>query len=162
VQTTKMLEQIDARAAHQEKLDLDVRDWEKKHAKEAAADLQSRAAKIAAEVASSKAGQRICVAKIPDGDAKLLQAVVDLLKQKFSGPIFLLGESEGKVAMIASIPKGLTAKVQANKLIQEIAPIVGGKGGGRPESAQGAGPDVAKSDNATMEAHRRLVEALGS
>jgi alanyl-tRNA synthetase len=162
VQTAKMLEQIDARASHLEKLDLAVREWEKKHAKEAEADLQSRAAKIAAEVASSKTGQRICVAKIPGGDAKLLQAVVDLLKPKFSGPIFLAGESEGKVALIASIPKGLTAKVQANKLIQEIAPIVGGKGGGRPESAQGAGPDVAKSDNAIMEAHRRLVEALGS
>ena len=160
VQTTKMLEQIDARGTHLEKLDADVRDWEKKHAKEAEADLQRRAAKIAEEVALSKAGQKLCVAKIPDGDAKLLQAVVDSLKQKFSGPIFLVGESQGKVALIASIPKELTAKIQANKLIQEVAPVVGGKGGGRPESAQGAGTDLSKIGNAIMEAHRLLVAAI--
>src|SRR5213079_2406735 len=46
VQTTKMLEQIDARGAHLEKLNSDVRDWEKKHAKEAEADLRSRGANV--------------------------------------------------------------------------------------------------------------------
>jgi len=162
VQTTKMLEQIDARAAHLEKLDTDVREWEKKGAKQAEAELQSRAAKIAADVAFSKSGQKICVEKISDGDAKLLQAVVDSLKQKFNGPIFLVGESQGKLVLIASVPKELTAKIQANKLIQQVAPIVGGKGGGRPESAQGAGTDLAKIDNAMMEAHRLLVAALSS
>jgi alanyl-tRNA synthetase len=161
-QTTELLRQIDARAAHLEKLDVDVRDWEKKHAKEAEADLRSRGAQIANELALSKVGQKICVAKIPDGDAKLLQAVVDSLKQKFSGPIFLVGESQGRVALIASIPKELTGKIQANKLIQEIAPIVGGKGGGRPDSAQGAGTDLAKIDSAMMETHRLLVGALTS
>ena len=113
-------------------------------------------------MAFSQAGQRNCVEKISDGDAKLLQAIVNSLKQKFTGPIFLVGESQGKVALIASVPKELTAKIQANKLIQEIAPIVGGKGGGRPESAQGAGTDLAKIDNAMMEAHRLLVTALSS
>src|SRR5207244_5614200 len=47
VQTDEMLKQIDARAAHLEKLDVDVREWEKKHAKQAEADLRSRAAQIA-------------------------------------------------------------------------------------------------------------------
>src|ERR1700730_3681820 len=75
VQTTEMLKQIDARAAHLEKLDVDVRDWEKKHAKEAEADLRSRGAQIANELSLSKVGQKICVAKIPDADGKLLQAV---------------------------------------------------------------------------------------
>ncbi len=46
----------------------------------------------------------------------------------------------------------MTSKFQANKLIQEIAPIVGGKGGGRPESAQGGGPDASKIDKALAEA----------
>jgi alanyl-tRNA synthetase len=161
-QTTKMLEEIDARASRLDELDTDVREWEKQGAKKAEAELQSRAAKIAADVAFSKAGQRVCVKKISDGDAKLLQAVVDSLKQKFNGPIFLIGESKGKVALIASVPKELTAKIQANKLIQEVAPIVGGKGGGRPENAQGAGTDLTKIDNAMMEAHRLLVEALSA
>src|SRR5881398_730278 len=71
VQTTEMLKQIDARAAHLEKLDADVREWEKKHAKEAEADLRSRAAQIANELALSKVGQKICVVSIPEADAKL-------------------------------------------------------------------------------------------
>jgi alanyl-tRNA synthetase/REP element-mobilizing transposase RayT len=160
VETNDMLKQIDARSAHLEKLDVDVREWDKKHTKEAEADLRSRGAQIANALATSKIGQKICVAKIADADAKLLQAVVDSLKQKFSGPIFLVGESQGRVALIASIPKELTSKLQANKLIQEIAPIVGGKGGGRPENAQGAGNDANKIDNALAEAHRSLVAVM--
>src|SRR5205814_9981015 len=57
VQTTKMLEQIDARAAHFEKRNADVREWAKKHAKEAEADLRSRGAQIGNELALSKGGQ---------------------------------------------------------------------------------------------------------
>src|SRR5881296_1798394 len=83
VQTDEMLKQIGARAAHLEKLDVDVRDWEKKHAKEAEADLRSWASQIADDLASSKIGQEICVASVPEADAKLLQAVADALKQKF-------------------------------------------------------------------------------
>ncbi len=145
-----------------EKLDAEVREWEKKAAKQADAQLQKQAAQVANELVLSKAGQKICVAKIPNANAKLLQAIVDVAKNKFSGPIFLMGESEGRVALIASVPKELTTKIQANKLIQEIAPIVGGKGGGRPENAQGAGTDVTQIDKALMEAHGRLVAAMTS
>jgi alanyl-tRNA synthetase len=108
----------------------------------------------------SKVGQKICVAKVADADGKLLQAVADALKQKFDGPIVLVGAQENNVSLLALIPKALSSKVQANKIIQTIAPIVGGKGGGRPESAQGGGTDPSKIDNAMMEAHRLLVEAL--
>jgi alanyl-tRNA synthetase len=162
IQTNKMLAQIDARAAHLEKLEAEVRDWEKKTAKQADAEMQKLAAQIANDLVLSKTGQKICVAKVPNADAKLLQAVVDAAKNKFSGPILLAGESEGRVALIASVPKELTSKIQANKLIQQIAPIVSGKGGGRPESAQGAGGDVAKIGDALMEAHNLLVAALSS
>ena len=157
VQTDEMLKQINARAAHLEKLDVDVREWEKKHAKEAGADLRSRASQIASELASSKIGQKICVASVPDADAKLLQAVADALKQKFDGPIVLVGVQNGNVALVAVVPKQLTSKFQANKIIQQIAPIVGGKGGGRPESAQGGGTDADKIDKALAEAKRLLT-----
>jgi alanyl-tRNA synthetase len=87
----------------------------------------------------------------------MLQGVVDALKSHFPGPIFLAGEVEGRVALIASIPKELTAQFQANKLIQEIAPIVGGKGGGRPDNAQGAGKDGAKIEEALARARELLL-----
>jgi alanyl-tRNA synthetase len=156
VQTAEMLKQIEARAAHLEKLDVDVREWEKKHAKEMEAGLRSRGAQVASELALSKVGQKICVAKIPDADGKLLQVVADALKQKFDGPIVLGGEKDGNVALVALVPKLLTAKVQANKIIQTIAPIVGGKGGGRPENAQGGGTDPSKIDDALAKARELL------
>ncbi len=157
VQTDEMLKQIDARAAHLEKLEVDVREWEKKHAKQAEADLRSRAAQIANDLALCKFGQKVCVVSVPDADAKLLQAVAGALKQKFDGPIVLAGAKDGHVALVAVVPKPLTSKFQANKIVQQIAPIVGGKGGGRPENAQGGGTDADKIDKALAEAKRLLT-----
>jgi len=154
--TAEMLKQIDARAAHLEKVDADVREWEKKTAKSAEAELKSRAAQIASELARSHAGKDFSVAEVPDADGKLLQAVVDALKSKFKGPIFLAGTRDASVALLAYVPAALTDKFQANKLIQQIAPIVGGKGGGRPENAQGAGKETSKVNQALMKARELL------
>jgi alanyl-tRNA synthetase/REP element-mobilizing transposase RayT len=155
-ETAEMLRQIDARAAHLEKVDADVREWEKQSAKTAEAELKSRAAQIANELAQSHAGEKFCVAEVRGGDAKLLQAVADRLKSKINGPIFLASAKDGNVALIAAVPKELTSKFQANKIIQQIAPIVGGKGGGRPESAQGAGKDANKIAEALAKARGLL------
>jgi alanyl-tRNA synthetase len=116
---------------------------------------------IANQLAASHGGEHFCVAEVPGADSKLLQAAVDALKPNFSGPIFLAGAKDGNVALIASVPKELTSKFQANKLIQQIAPIVGGKGGGRSENAQGAGNDVSKVNRALDEA-RKILGSHGS
>jgi len=71
--TTATLQQIDARAAHLEKLEGEVRDWEKQSAKTAEAELRSRAAQIANQLAASHAGKNLCVAEVQNGDGKLLQ-----------------------------------------------------------------------------------------
>jgi alanyl-tRNA synthetase len=154
--TTEMLQQIDARAAHLERVEVEVRDWEKQNAKTAEAEVRTRAARIANQLVASHTGKTFCVAEVQDGDGKLLQAVADTLKSKFNGPIFLIGATHGSVALIASVPKAMTSKIQANKLIQQIAPIVGGKGGGRPESAQGAGKDAGKIGTALAKARELL------
>jgi alanyl-tRNA synthetase len=161
VQTNKMLEQIDARAAHLEKLDADVREWEKQHVKQAEAEYQSRGAQIANELAAKHGKETFLVAKIEDGDGKLLQAIADSLKSKFGGPIVLAGAKDGRVALVATVPKDRTSKIQANKIIREIAPIVGGKGGGRPESAQGGGNNTAKINEA-LEQARKLLDGSRS
>jgi alanyl-tRNA synthetase len=155
-ETAEILKQIDARAVYLEKIADDVRDWEKKTAKTSEAELRSRAAQIANQLMASHAGKNFCVAEVANADAKLLQAVADALKPKFNGPIFLVSATGGSVALIAVVPKDLTAKFQANKLIQQIAPIVGGKGGGRPESAQGAGKDPSKVAEALARARELL------
>jgi alanyl-tRNA synthetase len=155
-ETKGMLEQIDARSAHFEKIEAEVHEWEKQNTKAFEVELRSRAGAIASDLAQAHAGEKFCVAKIPDADAKLLQAVVEVLKQKFDGPIFLAGTTDGSVTLIAAVPKELTSKLQANKLIQELAPIVDGKGGGRPDNAQGAGKDATKIDDALARARELL------
>jgi alanyl-tRNA synthetase len=154
--TADMLKQIDARAAHLEKVDAEVRDWEKKTAKAAEADLKSRAAQIANGLAQSHADKNFCVADVQDADANLLQGVTEALRTKINGPIFLVGRRDAIVSLVAHVPKQLTSKIQANKLIQQVAPIVGGKGGGRPENAQGAGKDASKIAEA-LERARTLI-----
>jgi alanyl-tRNA synthetase len=155
-ETKGMLEQIDARSAHLEKIEAEVHEWEKQNAKASEVELRSRAGTIASELAQAHAGEKFCVAKIADGNAKLLQAIVEALKPKFPGPIFLAGTTDGSVTLIVAVPKELTSKLQANKLIQEFAPIVGGKGGGRPDNAQGAGKDATKIDDALARARELL------
>jgi alanyl-tRNA synthetase len=154
--TAEMLKQIDARAADLEKADAEVREWEKKTAKSAETELKSTAARIGGHLTASHAGENFCVAEVPDADAKLLQAVVDALKSKFNGPIFLAGTRDGSVALVAHVPDELTSKFQANRLIQQIAPMVGGKGGGRPGNAQGAGKDASKINDALSKARHLL------
>jgi alanyl-tRNA synthetase len=150
-----MTASIDTRAAQLEKIETEVRDWEKANARAAEAGMQSRAATIANELAASD-GATFRVARVPDADGKLLQAVADALRTRFEGPIFLAGEKDGRVALIAAIPKELTARFQAGKLIQETAPLVGGKGGGRPELAQGGGNDATKIEAALAKARALL------
>src|SRR5262249_581264 len=133
-----------------------VREWEKKTAKSAGAELKSRATQIASELTRLHAGKNFIVAEVPDADGKLLQAVVDGLKSKFKGPIFLVGARDAAVAVVGYVPNELRLKVEGNKLIERIGPIVGGKGGGRPESAQGAGKDASKIADALGKAREFL------
>jgi alanyl-tRNA synthetase len=90
-----------------------------------------------------------------DGD--FLQLVVDALKSQFKGVIVLGGGPQpGSVALVAAVTPDFTAKVQAGKIIQTIAPIVGGKGGGKPDNARGGGKDASKLDEALAKAKSLL------
>ena len=156
--TSDLLAQINARAAALKRIEAEVHDFEKKQTKTAEAELQSRASQIAGELAAAHEGEDFCVAEVPGADGKLLQAIADLLRAKVKGPLFLAGAMNDAVALVASVPKELTATVQADKLIQQVAPIVGGKGGGRPESARGAGKDPSKVKQA-LEKARQILSA---
>jgi alanyl-tRNA synthetase len=159
--TAALLQQIDARAEHLKTLETEVHDFEKKHAKAAEAQLQSRAAEIAGDLAAAHDAESFCVAEVKDADGKLLQAAADILKSKVKGPIVLAGAREGAVSLVAIVPKELTSKIQADKIIQRIAPIVGGKGGGRPDAARGAGKDTSQINQALEEA-RKIIDGSGA
>ena len=66
------------------------------------------------------------------------------------------GHKVGAVTLICAVTPEFTAKVQAGKIIQTIAPIVGGKGGGKPDNARGGGKDVSKLDEALAKAKSLL------
>jgi alanyl-tRNA synthetase len=89
-----------------------------------------------------------------DGDA--LQTVVDSIKGQFKGVIVLGGSANGAVALVAAVTPDFTSKAQAGKIIQAIAPLVGGKGGGKPENARGGGKDAGKLEEA-LGAARKLI-----
>jgi alanyl-tRNA synthetase len=86
-----------------------------------------------------------------------LQGVADAIKTEFDGPIFLAGTTDGRVDLVAVIPKRLTNKFQAGSIIQQVAAIVGGRGGGRPENARGAGKDASKIEEALAKAEELLA-----
>jgi alanyl-tRNA synthetase len=86
-----------------------------------------------------------------------LQLVVDALKSQFKGVMVLGGGPHpGSVALVAAVTPDFTARIQAGKIIQQIAPIVGGKGGGKPDNARGGGKDASKLDEALAKA-RSLI-----
>jgi len=90
-----------------------------------------------------------------DGD--YLQSIADALKGQFKGIVVLGGTTNGAVSLVATVSPELTKQIQAGKIIQAIAPIVGGKGGGRPDNARGGGKDAAKLDDALAKAREVIV-----
>jgi alanyl-tRNA synthetase len=86
-------------------------------------------------------------------DAKTLRTYIDNAKNKLKSGIVVAGSvSNGKVAMAAGVTKDLTHKFHAGNIIKEIAVIVGGSGGGRPDMAQAGGTDTDKLDEALKKA----------
>lgn len=115
--------------------------------------LQAKAASAAGDDLSNAAvevkGAKVLAARLDGQDGKALLALVDQLKNKLGHAVILLGsEHEGKVVLVAGVTKDLSGQLKAGDLMKQAAAAVGGKGGGRPDMAQGGGVDVAALDNA--------------
>ncbi|MES2735054.1 MAG: alanine--tRNA ligase [Verrucomicrobiota bacterium] len=117
---------------------------------------QQREASGKAKELLATAENNVLIANLGDVDGDYAMAVNDALKGVFNGVIVLASVGGGNVTLMATVSKEHQAKVQAGKIIQTIAPIVGGKGGGKPDFARGGGKDVSKVDAALAEA-RKLV-----
>jgi alanyl-tRNA synthetase len=90
------------------------------------------------------AGIKVLAVNVEAADAKSLRDVLDQVKNKLgSGVILLSAVTDDKVALTAGVTKDLTDKIKAGDLMREFATRLGGKGGGRPDMAQGGGSDVA-------------------
>ncbi len=139
---------IESLLAQQKELEKQLKAAQQKQAAETARGLVAKAQKIGAT--------SVIIENLGAADGDLLQSIADALKGQFNGVVILGGAANGAVSLIATVSPDLTKQVQAGKIIQTVAPIVGGKGGGRPDNARGGGKDVAKLDEALAKAKSLL------
>jgi len=140
---------LDALLAQQKDLEKSLKAAQQREASGRAKDLLATAETIN--------GVPAIITNLGTADGDTLQTVADALKGSFKGVIVLGGTSNGTVALVASVSPDFTAKAQAGKIIQTIAPIVGGKGGGKPDNARGGGKDATKLDEALATAKALLA-----
>jgi alanyl-tRNA synthetase len=117
------------------------------------AQLESKLARTQAQdlvtAATPVAGVTVLAARLDGLDPDGLRSVVDTLRDRLPSGIIVLGSAvDGKVNLVAAVSKDLTKRFPAGRLVQEIAKMVGGGGGGRPDLAQAGGKDASKLDEA--------------
>ncbi|HEU4939661.1 MAG TPA: alanine--tRNA ligase [Vicinamibacterales bacterium] len=138
------------------------------HAVEAVQKLQSEAKRLAREVdqlkmkvalggSSGKGGTtdepidvdgiKLITKRVSGLEKSSLRGISDSLRDRVgSGVVVLASENDGKVGLVVSVTKDLTSRLQAGRIVKELAPIVGGGGGGRPDFAEAGGKDPSRID----------------
>ena len=118
--------------------------------------MQQAKAKAASAAGSDLAGQarevngtRMLAAQVDGLDNKALMDLMDQLKNKLGSGVILLASVQGeRVVLVAGVTKDLIGRYKAGDLMRQAAATVGGKGGGRPDMAQGGGMDTGKVNEA--------------
>ena len=105
-------------------------------------------------------GVKVLPARIDGADGKTLRELMDNLKGKIGSGVVVLGSAEGdKVLLVAGVTDDLTDRLNAGKIIGEIATVIGGRGGGRADMAQAGGKDASKLDEA-LENSKKAVKNM--
>jgi alanyl-tRNA synthetase len=125
---------------HQKALEKQIKAAQQREASNAASELLERVHTVN--------GIPSIIHNVGGVDGDFLQAVADSLKGRFQGVIVLGGSAAGSVSLVAAVSPEFTKQIQAGKIVQQIAPIIGGKGGGKPDNARGGGKDTGKLDEA--------------
>ena len=131
-----VVDKVVALRGENRELEKEIARLKQKLASSAGGDLTAAAVDVA--------GVKVLAANVDGADAKSLRDTLDQCKNKLgSGVILLSAIVDDKVALAAGVTSDLTDRVKAGDLMREIAERLGGKGGGRPDMAQGGGTDVA-------------------
>jgi alanyl-tRNA synthetase len=124
--------------------------------------LASQAGSDLASQAQEVAGIKVLAATLDGGDSKSLRDTVDQLKNKLGEAVVVLACVEGdKVSLVAGVTKATSSKVKAGDILRVIAAAIGGKGGGRPDMAQGGGGDAALLPDALAKVAVLVKEKIG-
>ena len=130
----EVVEKVRQLTERQKKLERELESLKAKAASGATADLAGSAIEVN--------GIRVLAARLEGFDAKALRDAVDRLKQQLGDSVILLaGTADGKAALVAGVNGAAMGKVKAGELLGHVASLTGGKGGGRPDLAQGGGDD---------------------
>src|ERR1017187_4576711 len=146
------------------KQELERRDEELKSLRKELAQARMKSASSSVQSASENVrevkGIKVLATRADNVDRAQLRVLIDNLRNKLGSGVVVLGSvSDGKVALIVGVTKDLTSKIQAGKIIAEVAKKVGGSGGGRPDMAEAGGKDPAALDGALAESYN-VVERL--
>jgi alanyl-tRNA synthetase len=125
----------------QKRLEKQLAQLESKLARGQAQDLVTSARQVA--------GVPVLAARLDGLDPDGLRSVMDTLRDRLPSGVIVLGSAvDGKVSLVAAVSKDLMKRFPAGRLVQEVARVVGGGGGGRPDLAQAGGKDPSKLDDA--------------
>ena len=108
------------------------------------------------------AGVRLITSEVEEASPKELRGMIDELKQRLGSGVVVLGtRHEGKAALAVGVTRDLSDRLAADALVKQIAPVVGGSGGGRPDFAQAGGSQPDKEPQALQRAAEVVAESLG-
>jgi alanyl-tRNA synthetase len=146
----ELAERVERLLAQQKQLERQLQQLQRQLAGNQSGDLLAQAQTVN--------GRKVIASQVDGADPKRLLEIADQLRERLgSGVIVLASHQDGQVRLLAAVTKDLTGQVHAGKLVGQIAPLVGGKGGGRPELAQAGGSDPSQIDAALA----RAVELVG-
>jgi alanyl-tRNA synthetase len=106
-------------------------------------------------------GVRVLVTEVPGQDMKALREYGDTIKEQLKSGVIVLGSAvEGSAQIISMVTKDNAKRFSAKKIIEAVAPIIEGRGGGKDEMAQAGGKNTAKLSEA-LEKARSVIEEMG-
>jgi alanyl-tRNA synthetase len=131
-----VVEQVEKLLAGERALEKQVEQLKNRIAQAAAGDLARQARTVK--------GVRVLAARADGMDRPQLRALADTLRNQWKSAVVVLASAGGEgISIVAAVTKDLTGKVQAGKLVGAVAQATGGKGGGRPDMAEGGGREAA-------------------
>jgi len=138
---TELIEQVEKLVAREKSLEHELYQLKNRVAQAQAGALEGQAREIK--------GVKVLAARVEGFDREQLRTLVDSLRNKLKSAVIVLAAGEdSSVSIVSGVTKDLISKVHAGKLVQEIAQRTGGKGGGRPDMAEGGGKDPSQLNEA--------------
>ena len=125
-----------------------LREWEKEIERHKTRTVAAHAEDILSEVREIN-GVKVLIKRQDGLDQKELRTFADSIRDRLKSGVILLGSvKEEKVSLLAVVTKELSGRFHAGEILKEVASVIGGTGGGRPEMAQGGGKDAERLDEA--------------